>query len=139
MPSEAIFVADVAEPAFPFSFSAEVFMLSQLRRGPLQQRGRMGAVAAAAVSAVAGGGGVDSVLLLSGASPTPPPPWTTAGAEIEEEEEEDETSETELFPASREGAVMEEAGGRREFWKRKKSCVEIHTVQHVTCLRFRRR
>ena len=135
MPSEAIFVADVAEPAFPFSFSAEVFMLSQLRRGPLQQRGRMGAVAAA-VSAVAGGGGVDSVLLLSGASPTPPPPWTTAGAEIEEEEEEDETSETELFPASREGAVMEEAGGRREFWKRKKSCVEIHTV---TCLRFRRR
>ena len=114
-------------------------MLSQLRRGPLQQRGRMGAVGAA-VSAVAGGGGVDSVLLLSGASPTPPPPWTTAGAEIEEEEEEeDETSETELFPASREGAVMEEAGGRREFWKRKKSYVEIHTVQHVTCLRFRRR
>ena len=137
MPSEAIFVADVAEPAFPFSFSAEVFMLSQLRRGPLQQRGRMGAVAAAAVSVVAGGGGgVDSVLLLSGASPPPPPPWTTTGEEIEEEEEEDETSETELFPASREGAVMEEAGGRREFWKRKKSCVEIHTV---TCLRFRRR
>ena len=136
MPSEAIFVADVAEPAFPFSFSAEVFMLSQLRRGPLQQRGRMGAVAAA-VSAVAGGGGVDSVLLLSGASPTPPPPWTTAGAEIEEEEEEeDETSETELFPASREGAVMEEAGGRREFWKSTKSCVKIHIV---TCLRFRRR
>ena len=135
MPSEAIFVADVAEPAFPFSFSAEVFMLSQLRRGPLQQRGRMGAVAAAAVSVVAGGGGVDSVLLLSGASPPPPPPGTTTGEEIEEEEE-DETSETELFPASREGAVMEEAGGRREFWKSTKSCVKIHIV---TCLRFRRR
>ena len=35
-----------------------------------------------------------------------------------EEEEEDETSETELFPTRREGAVMEEAGGRGEFWKK---------------------
>lgn len=37
------------------------------------------------------------------------PPSTTTE---EMEEEEDETSETELFP-TREGVVMEEAGGRR--------------------------
>ena len=50
------------------------------------------------------------VLLFSGSSPEP----STSNAE--DIEEEDETSETELFPTRREGrAVMEEAGGRREF------------------------
>ena len=47
------------------------------------------------------------------------PPSTTT-EEGEEEEEEDETAETELFPTRREGAVMEEAGGRGEFWKKKR-------------------
>ena len=116
MPSEAIFVVDVVESALiPFS-SVEVVMLSQVRRGPLQQR-RSGA----AISVVAEGGGVDLVLLFSGAmtsakrSASPMPPSATT-EEIEEEEEEDETAETELFPTRGEGAVMEEAGGRREFW-----------------------
>ena len=48
------------------------------------------------------------------ASPMPPSTTTEEG----EEEEEDETAETELFPTRREGAVMEEAGGRGEFWKK---------------------
>ena len=47
------------------------------------------------------------------ASPMPPSTTTEEG-----EEEEDETAETELFPTRREGAVMEEAGGRGEFWKK---------------------
>ena len=97
MPSEAITVTDVES-------SVEVFILSQVRlRGPLQPRLEANAIAE-------GRGGVELVLLFSGSSPEP----STSNAE--DIEEEDETSETELFPTRREGrAVMEEAGGRREF------------------------